>query len=54
MVLTRRGWLKHDEVRVGDETVGYNPETGYSEWTPITAVLHPGVRRVVRYGNSRV
>jgi hypothetical protein len=54
MVLTRRGWLKRDEVRVGDETVGYNPETGYSEWTPITAVLHPGVRRVVRYGNSRV
>jgi hypothetical protein len=43
-----------DTVRVGDETVGYNPVTGYSEWTPITAVLHPGVRRVVRYGNSRV
>ena len=54
MVLTRRGWLKHDEVRVGDETVGYNTETGFSEWTPITAVIHPGVRRVVRYGNSRV
>jgi hypothetical protein len=54
MILTRRGWLKHDEVQVGDETVGYNPETGYSEWTKITAVLHPGVHRVVRYGNSRV
>lgn len=54
MVLTRRGWLKHDEVQVGDETVGYNPETGYSERTRITAVLHPGVHPVVRYGNSRV
>jgi hypothetical protein len=54
MVLTRRGWLKHNEVQVGDETVGYNLETGYSEWTKITAVLHPGVHRVVRYGNSQV
>lgn len=54
MILTRRGWLKHNEVRVGDETVGYNPETGYSEWTKITAVLHPGVHPVVRYGNSQV
>ena len=54
MVLTRRGWLERDEIRVGDETVGYNAETGYSEWTPITAVIHAGVRQVVRYGNSRV
>jgi hypothetical protein len=54
MILTRRGWLKHDEVQVGDETVGYNMETGRSEWTKITVVLHPGVHRVVRYGNSRV
>jgi hypothetical protein len=54
MILTRRGWLKHDEVRVGDETIGYNPATGRSEWTKVTAVLRPGVHRVVRYGNSRV
>jgi hypothetical protein len=53
MVLTRRGWLKHDEVRVGDETVGYSQAAGRSEWTRITAVLHPGVHRVVRYGNSQ-
>jgi hypothetical protein len=54
LILTRRGWLRHDEVQVGDETIGYNQATGRSEWTTIDAVLHPGVHRVVRYGNSRV
>src|SRR5215813_6274480 len=54
MILTRRGWLKHDEVQVGDQTVGYNETTGRSEWTPVTAVVHPAVHQVVRYGNSRV
>jgi hypothetical protein len=54
MILTRRGWLKHDEVQVGDQTVGYNETTGRSEWTPVTAVVHPGAHQVVRYGNSRV
>src|SRR5438874_693698 len=46
MILTRRGWLKHDEVQVGDQTVGYNETTGRSEWTPVTAVVHLGVHQV--------
>ena len=29
-ILTSRGWLTHDQVRVGDEAIGYNPETGRS------------------------
>ena len=49
-ILTRRGWLKHDQVRPGDET-GYNPATGRSEWTTITAVHHYGMAATVRYGN---
>ncbi len=52
MVLTRRGWLKHEQVRVGDETIGYNFETGRSEWTRITAVHHYPVAPMVRYGNK--
>ncbi len=52
MILTKRGWLKHDEVAVGDETIGYNPETGKSEWTTITRVMHYGQQPVVTYGNQ--
>lgn len=37
-ILTRTGWKTHDEVQVGDETVGYNIETGRTEWTPVLAV----------------
>ncbi len=45
-ILTRRGWLSHEEVQIGDETIGFNPVTGCSEWTPVT--------RVVRYENAEV
>lgn len=40
MILTRRGWLKHDEVRAGDQTIGYNLGKQCSEWTAITRVVH--------------
>ncbi len=52
-ILTRRGWLAHDEVEVGDETIGYDPQTGASRWTKVTAVHHPGRHRVRRFGTSR-
>ena len=39
-ILTRRGWLAHNEVEVGDETLGLNPKTGMSEWTKIRRVVH--------------
>ena len=53
MILTRRGWLKHDEVRVGDETIGYNRAHGCSEWTSITRVVHYADAPLTRIGNSR-
>lgn len=53
MILTRAGWKRHDEVEIGDETIGYNPETGKSEWTAVLDVLHPGVAEVRRYGTKR-
>lgn len=37
-ILTRGGWKRWHEVQNGEETVGYNPETGTSEWTKITDV----------------
>jgi len=37
-ILTKRGWLSHTEVREGDETLGYNFDTGKSEWTEVKGV----------------
>src|SRR5690606_3807762 len=39
LILTKRGWLRHDEVRVGDETIGCAPD-GSARWTRITKVHH--------------
>lgn len=52
-ILTERGWSTHDEVRVGDLTMGINPKTGKSEWTEIKAVNHYGVQPIGRLGNAR-
>ncbi|MFD9069141.1 aggregation-promoting factor C-terminal-like domain-containing protein [Streptomyces lasiicapitis] len=51
-ILTRRGWLRYDEVRVGDETIGYNLATGKSEWTRISDVHH-GVGELRRFGTDK-
>ena len=32
------GWLTYDEVQLGDLTVGFNPATGRSEWTPVRQI----------------
>lgn len=52
-ILTREGWKRHDEVRAGDETIAYNPDTGKSEWTLIEEVLHPGEAELWEFGVSR-
>lgn len=52
-VLTKRGWLAHDEVRTGDETIGYNPVTGRNEWTRIERVVHYDNAEVWEIGHSR-
>jgi WXG100 family type VII secretion target len=53
MVLTKRGWLKHDEVRAGDETIGYNPVDASAEWTRITRVVHHDDVPLIRMDDSR-
>jgi WXG100 family type VII secretion target len=52
-VLTKRGWLNHGQVRIGDETIGYNPATGRSEWTRITKIVRYDDAPVWRIGNGR-
>ena len=51
-ILTRRGWVDHDQVQVGDETIGYNLKASRSEWTRITKIHHPGRAETVRFGNA--
>ncbi len=37
-ILTKRGWLTYDQVVTGDETYGYDFESGQSRWTSILSV----------------
>jgi DNA modification methylase len=37
-ILTRRGWLRHDEVQAGDECAGYDLDAGMARWTTVHAV----------------
>lgn len=37
-MLTRRGWLRWDEVEVGDEAYSRDPDTGVGCWRPVSAV----------------
>lgn len=35
-MLTRSGWKRHDQVAEGDECLSLNPQTGLSEWQPVS------------------
>ena len=37
-ILTRRGWLRYDQVLAGDTCLTLNPGTGLAEWQPVTSV----------------
>jgi hypothetical protein len=41
-IFTRRGWLRHEEIRAEDQTLGINPATGLSEWQAIRYVYRSG------------
>lgn len=53
-IMTRRGWLRWDEVVVGDETIGINPATGLSEWQIIEEVFSDQYRGEMLHLKSRV
>jgi glycosyltransferase involved in cell wall biosynthesis len=35
-IFTKRGWLKWNQVRIGDETLAIDPNVNASKWSPIT------------------
>ena len=49
-MLTRRGWLRHDEITTDDECLGISAEDGLARWQPVLAVNRfPAMpRRMVR------
>lgn len=51
-ILTRRGFVNAEDVQVGEETIGYNPETRQSEWTTITDVNYFSKGELWRLGNQ--
>ena len=53
LILTRSGWKHYSEVEVGDETIGFNSETGKSEWTKVTGIHHYDDAELVEIGNKR-
>lgn len=53
-IMTKRGWLAYNEVILGDETIGINPDTGLSEWTKITDLHLYDDAPVVSIGNDRI
>jgi len=53
-ILTRRGWMSWEEVRVGDETLALNAETGLTQWEPVREVIKlPAQRRRMLSMESR-
>lgn len=53
-ILTRRGLLSVEELRAGDETVGYDPTTGQSAWTPVLDWIIQENVEVLRHAHSTV
>jgi hypothetical protein len=52
-ILTRRGFVAHDEIRIGEETVGFDRATGRTAWTPILGSRVFPDARVRRYSTNR-
>jgi hypothetical protein len=44
-VLTKRGWLRYDEIAVGDEVFSVDPNSGLSQWDAVTNVYRRRRRR---------
>jgi len=53
-ILTRRGVLTHQQVRVGDETIGYDPSAAVARWTKVTKVHRYASKPLVSYGSPKL
>ena len=52
-ILTRAGWRRHDQVQVGDETLGFDPESGGTRWTKILSVHHYDDAPMIWFGGKK-
>lgn len=53
-ILTKRGWLKYNQVQEGDFALGINPETGLSEWQKIKEVFRKNIDQEIIHLKTRV
>jgi phage portal protein BeeE len=53
-ILTRRGWLRHDQVTTDDTCLGLDTDTGLAEWQPVQSVhvYDDGPYEVTRLGSG--
>ncbi len=51
-ILTKTGWKKHDQIKVGDLVLGFNKDTNKNEWTKITAINKYEDQLVRQYKND--
>lgn len=38
--LTRTGWKNYNQLVIGEDILGYNPDTGEKEWTPLEGLVY--------------
>lgn len=39
-LLSKRGWIGHDEIKIGDIIYTVNPISGFCEWSPVTRIFN--------------
>jgi hypothetical protein len=53
-IITDRGWLRYDQVKIGDRTLSISPATGLSEWdTVLDLNIYRGTTPVVHVESKR-
>jgi hypothetical protein len=53
VILTKTDWKSYDQLVPGeDETIGWNPETGQSEWTRVLGISYYDDAPLVRLSNK--
>ncbi|KKN91272.1 hypothetical protein LCGC14_0221400 [marine sediment metagenome] len=52
-ILTKNGWKKHNELTLKEEILGYNLETGLSEWTTLDSINVFPEKQLNYYSNAK-
>jgi hypothetical protein len=51
-ILTKNGWTSVKDLRVGDETIGFNRKTQKAEWTLIEDIVEHGYAALYSFGTK--